>query len=536
MSDVSKTETRVQRRDRPVGRRASILPQRRNQEQVRTQNFGDMRSARRGDVGGAEALLRVSDKVLRAGRDYQKLDNLRWEENERELSQQGSVDVATGEVDEALAAENASYNRAVRMGQVRQALAGVLPKTKGAVDEAIAGSKGMTLEERLAAVDAAIDQTFEGTLLDEEGNVMNFGTAEATVYAANKLQTVRAQVAEDGYTRARAAMDDESIDNFANYVGEALLDGEVIDVATMDAILTPTADRDAAKAAALGSIQTYAKANPEEGVPALEGFLEDIANGEGGDLFDAQDEIAIQAILTDAMDAREQRRDEARNKRYAASAEELFDFYNAGEMTPQMIREYRDSDRISGRFARTMLSSLEADERSKRAEARAIASAARERDRHRMLQQEQIRNRQFTWDLIRASSGNSITDIGGVSDIAKGYEMQGLTLDPGQIMQLSRAAEQGAQRKREQPDYVRYSDQISEQMGVSGAFADQASPEQKFKAATALQTFDSYVNQSEMPPAMAYQRTMKDLGLGTFGDEDAEFERMAKEREAAGIE
>lgn len=539
MPELSKVQQRTPTRDRPLGRRRAILPERRNQEPNRTEILGDMRSARRGDVGGAEALLNLSRQVNQAGRQFQEYHEEKRLEKERELSQQGVIDEASGNIDEELL-KNASYNRAVRLGQARKAVAGVLPEVNGAVKEALNKMDGMSFEERQALLEDTVENVFAGRLLDEEGNVTDFGTAEATVYAANKLTAVRAQVLEQGLESIRTEMDEESIDVAANYVAEAVLDNEVVDWEAAEAHLTAGADREVFKQRVFLTLEKTALADPETSVPMVEKLLADMEEGDGVGLFDEQDQVTLTAILARTEEARDVDREQARQKRYEASAEELFDLYNDGKLNKATIREYRDDDRISGRFARTLFNSLETDERQRRADARAAQAQANDNERLRLQKITARRDRDFAWTVIRARTGAGITSPGGVSDIARGFELRGeeWSLGAGQISTLFSAAQEGAKVRREKPDYVRYSTQLAEDFGMGGGFEDQATPEQKFKAGQALESFESYVLNSEMPPAMAYQRVKQDLGIGRDENEgrstDDISKRAAELREKAG--
>ncbi|ENY81490.1 hypothetical protein EBMC1_10559 [Sphingopyxis sp. MC1] len=78
--DLSRAETRTanQRRDRLVDRRTSILPERRDTRAPELRPSGDMRSASRGDVGGAEALMKTLGLVNRAAGDFQQYADNRY--------------------------------------------------------------------------------------------------------------------------------------------------------------------------------------------------------------------------------------------------------------------------------------------------------------------------------------------------------------------------------------------------------------------------------------------------------------------------
>lgn len=529
MTDLSKAQSRTtERRDRQLGRRTAILPERRNQQPVRTENSASIRDARRGDVGGAEALLQISRQVNGAMRDVKALDDARWLEKEQKLSTQGTLDAAKGEIDEALAAENESYNRAVRMGQVRQRLAGALPKTTAAIEEAIAGQQGMKLEDRLAGVDAAVEATFRGALLDEEGQLMDFGTAEANVYAANKLQAVRAEAQEKGYAKARTEMDGESVDNFVNFMIEAVRDGEVIDMSSADAILTPTADRDVAKARAFRGIEQFATTDPEAAVPALERLLTDMEEGEDAGYFDAEDGATLALVLERATDARRIERDRIKTERYEATSEELFDLYNEGKLTPAVIKERRDGDMISGRFARTMLNSLEADQRQREAEARARRAEARGMRMEALAQQAARRDREIGMQVVYARAGLGAKSLNDVIDIAQDYEERGMALTPSQIQQLYGASEAGAQTRRERPDFVQYASRIDQAFGIGAGFTvSDLGSDERGSHSQALDLYNYYVVDKGLPAATAYSRALNEAGRG---GPEAELRALEAER------
>ena len=488
MADVSKTQTRMQRSDRPVGRRASILPQRRNQEQVRTQNFGDMRSARIGDVGGAEALMRISQQVLGAGRDFQRLDQARYAEKAQAEAAQGALDASNGTIDEARAAESEAYNNSVRLGQVRKRLAGVTPKVEGAVAEALAAGEGKSLEEREALINDAVNAEFEVVLIDEEGNVLDFGTAQANVYAGNKLMSVRAQVSEDGYRKARLQMDEESIESAANAVVEAVLDGEEVTAGLFNAHLTPTADRDAARLQAFRSLETLAVADPERAAPALQKLLADIEAGNGSDFFDASDEVTVLALSEKADNALEIAREKVRKERYETNTESMFDQLIAGKLTRQNILEIREADGISARTARMFTEALETEERQRRAEARARQAAANDAERTRLARLSVNRGMEVTWQRLRLAAGNDTTDIEQLGAIQRSYEDRGMPLGSSELMQLYGAIQEGNRVRQQEPEYVSFAAQLTKDFGGGGVI--EQSPEQKFDEARALSVFN----------------------------------------------
>lgn len=524
MADLSKAETRTPTRDQKLSRRDSILPVRRNQEQVRTEMSGTMRTARRGDVGGAEALLDVSRKVLGAAKDFQQLDNVRWQRKAEEMSQQGTLDAATDNVDEAKM-EDASYNRAVQLGRVRQRLAGVLPKTEGAIAEAVAAGAGKTLEERQALIDDAISGVFEGSILDEEGNLLDFGTAEANVYAANKLSTVRTQSSEEGYRKARMAMDDESVENFANFVAEAMMDGEVIDVASMDALLTPTADREKAKLAAFASIERFALADPEKGTEALERLVADVESGEGVDIFDGTDRVTLLAIKERATDARELQREKIRDRRYKENAEGLFALYNEGKLTPQEIRARAADDRISNQFARTLLNSLESDQRQREADARARRSEARAARMEARQIAGENQARELARFLIGARTGTITMDpLAGVDAVSRDFEGRyGVPLSPSQLFGIYDSLAAGAKVRGESPSVARYANQLKQDYPVS-TFGGSPDPGEAYAQSYALDVYNTKIN-GGLSPEQAYAEATRSTrqvvgGSRTLGDAD----------------
>lgn len=99
MADLSKSQTRVLQADRPTTRRSSIIPGRRDTEQVQRQAYLDIRGGVRGDVGGAEALMDFARKVNETGNSFVKRGQALDEKKRKEDIIQGAQDLEVDKID-----------------------------------------------------------------------------------------------------------------------------------------------------------------------------------------------------------------------------------------------------------------------------------------------------------------------------------------------------------------------------------------------------------------------------------------------------
>src|SRR5689334_5179622 len=110
--DLATVQTRTSRQDRLADHRSGILdPNDTRAPELRTS--GDMRSASRGDVGGAEELMRTLGLVNKAATDFQGYADKKFAKDESDNADQGSIDQATGHVDVELERRSTAYRNSV---------------------------------------------------------------------------------------------------------------------------------------------------------------------------------------------------------------------------------------------------------------------------------------------------------------------------------------------------------------------------------------------------------------------------------------
>ncbi|HEY0623179.1 M23 family metallopeptidase [Sphingomonas sp.] len=267
MADLSRTRARETRQDRPVDRREGIIPSRRNTEAPQRQVNADMRSAQRGDVGGAEQLRRIFGGAEDAASSFKAYADQRFQEESNANTAQGAIDEAAGKVDEAKMAKSAAYRSSVTDGRTKSSWYKHLRDIDEGARAIIEKQTSADPAEREAELDAYFDQQFRGYALNEDGTVKDFGSPETTRWLAGEIQRNRATMRDGAMAAVEKRMNEEAIDNSVATIQSRIRAGLSVDVEEAMAMLPPTADRKAAKEALVAGVMEIA-AETEESDPA----------------------------------------------------------------------------------------------------------------------------------------------------------------------------------------------------------------------------------------------------------------------------
>ena len=297
--DLSRAETRTanQRRDRLVDRRTSILPERRDTRAPELRPSGDMRSASRGDVGGAEALMKTLGLVNRAAGDFQQYADNRFKKTENDNAAQGALDQAADKVDEAKAERSYGYRNAVARGRTMAAWNDGLRTFRDDLRGVVEGQDQLTLEERQAEVRERIEAFYHGFALDPEtGKLRDFiATPDTMRYLGEQMQQSRPLFEAEARQKIEERLNEEALTLYGTNIADQWLAGKPLDLTVADATLPPTISDQQRRAALLATAIATADRLAREG-RAEEGQLiyRQILAG-GAPIGGSTDDVAIDA-------------------------------------------------------------------------------------------------------------------------------------------------------------------------------------------------------------------------------------------------
>lgn len=176
-----------------IGRRASIIAERRDTRAPDLERNQDLRSARRGDVGGAEALLRTLGLVQDAGSDIVGYMQNKNALDEKDNIARGFADEAVGTVDEEMMNKSLGYRNAVTKGRTVTNFSKASKEFDEELKQMIEDQDSPILEERLAEIDQRIEGFFNDFAKDPEtGELRDYLKSPGALrYLAETIQTTR---------------------------------------------------------------------------------------------------------------------------------------------------------------------------------------------------------------------------------------------------------------------------------------------------------------------------------------------------------
>ena len=243
MANLSQVQARVGREDRLLKNRSGIIPERRNTEAGQRSFMADMRSARRGDVGGAEELMRIFGRIERGAEAFQDYANKRFEAVEEQNAQLGQRDQMAGTVDEERMRKSRAYSDAVATGRAQSAFYEFLQEREPQLRELLENQTQLTMEEREAEADQWFDQTFREFVTDPEtGQPKNFGSVRAYTWLAERVGATRHEMRTRASQRIEERFKGEALTNFSNAIRGAALSGRGVTPETLNEALDALPD------------------------------------------------------------------------------------------------------------------------------------------------------------------------------------------------------------------------------------------------------------------------------------------------------
>jgi hypothetical protein len=244
MADLSRADPRTanQSRGRLTDRRSGVLPERRDTRADRLQTFSSMSSASRGDVAGADALMRSLGMVREAAGDFQQYADAKFKQDEQDNAARGALDQAADQVDEAKAARSNAYRNAVARGRTMAAWNDGLREFNEDIRGTLEQQSQLTLEERQAEVRERIDAFFTDFAIDPETDKLRdfLATPDSLRYLAEQMQQSRPQFEAAALQRIEERFNEESLALFGKNVADSFLSGQPLDLNTAVAALPPT--------------------------------------------------------------------------------------------------------------------------------------------------------------------------------------------------------------------------------------------------------------------------------------------------------
>lgn len=282
MVDLASTKLRREAVDKTVDRRSGVLPERRDTRAPDLSPSGNMRSASRGDVGGADELMRTLGLVNKAAGSFQGYAENRFKKQEADNAAQGSIDAATGHVDTELERKSHSYRNSVALGRTmtnfQSGLQGLDEDLRGIIEN----QDDPELGNRQGEVKERIDAYFKEFAMDPEtGELRSFlATPEAKRWLAGSMADTRAKLEASALGKIEERFKGEALTHAGTILG-AQIDAGTVDLKGLRKLVPSTVSDDELRSTILTTVQGKAEQLKSEG--RYEDALRTVSNllGEG---------------------------------------------------------------------------------------------------------------------------------------------------------------------------------------------------------------------------------------------------------------
>lgn len=253
LADLAPRQTR---QNRPADRRAGVLPDRRDTRAPELQTFARMGSASRGDVGGAEELMRTLGVVRQAAGSFQQYADNRFAKAEEANAGRGAVDQATGHVDHDLEQRSTAYRRAVELGREQTGFPSAVEQYGQELAGIIEHQTSADLTARRREVDQHIDQFLQGYALDPETGKLrdSLTTPEAQRWLAAAMGDNRQRLTAAAHAHIDERFKGEALTNAGNLLGSQL-DTGAVDIDALRTVLPPIVTDDELRGTILNTFQ-----------------------------------------------------------------------------------------------------------------------------------------------------------------------------------------------------------------------------------------------------------------------------------------
>lgn len=235
-------KTRPSRQGDRIGRRTSIIEERRDTRAPAYRGSASIRTARRGDVGGADALMKTLGMVKDAASEYADYAAREHATDERDNIARGYADEAAGTVDEELLAKSDGYRNAVTKGRTVTDFTTASREFNSELQTYIEGQTSPSLEVRQAEVSAMIEGFYRDFAQDPETGELRerLQSPGAARYLAEAIQQSR----PDALSRAREAIEEkfngEALEHYGKNIADQPVDNRRLDLTAARELLPDT--------------------------------------------------------------------------------------------------------------------------------------------------------------------------------------------------------------------------------------------------------------------------------------------------------
>ncbi len=233
---------RTQRQSSRVSNRNSIIPARRETRAPAIETNASLRSARRGDVGGADALLKTLGILEQGVGDFQAYTANQHATDERDNIARGAADQAAGAIDDEMMEKSLGYRNAVTKGRTVTGFTKATREFAEELDEIIEQQDSPLLEERRAEALERTEQFFSNFAVDPESGELReyLQSPGAMRYLGESIQTARPQFEINALSRIEERFNQEALSHFSQNVVDQVEESGTFDVEAARSLLPDT--------------------------------------------------------------------------------------------------------------------------------------------------------------------------------------------------------------------------------------------------------------------------------------------------------
>lgn len=267
--NLSENRARDVQQQEQIGRRTSIIAERRETRAPALESAASLRTARRGDVGGADALLRTLGLVERAGGDVVSYMQNKKALDEKDNIDRGFADEAIGAVDEEMMNKSLGYRNAVTKGRTVTNFSKASREFDEELKQMIEDQDSPILEERLAEIDARIEGFFTNFAQDPEtGELRDYLQSPGAMrYLAETIQTTRPKAQTAAREMVETKFKAEAFSHFNANVTEQVLETGTLDLTAARGLLPDIVTDQEFSEQAIMSVNNAVQALRDRGTP-----------------------------------------------------------------------------------------------------------------------------------------------------------------------------------------------------------------------------------------------------------------------------
>ena len=394
MVDLSQAQPRQSAQGRNTTNRDRTLP-RVNTQAEQLVVAANMRTARRGDVGGAEELMKIfagTEKALQSFSDYTQT---KFQAEEQANAVQGATDALFGQQDAELMERSRAYREAVSVGETERAWNESEVDLRETIDKALNDPENPADLDDIAGI---IDGHFRSLAFGPDGKLKDFGSPSAQKLMGERMSTARSRYLSNAEEIITKQVQARAVDTSAYNLNDRLLRGEALNFEQSFTTIPPGTDINAAKAAFITTATTYArtvadqfgayaedpkgnpKVDPNRALSVLDQLLAS-KRADGSPSLSPQEREEVQAerrkVAHDIDTTTEQAQRAERKAHSAAFMDRLMRIPGSGSYpSTAEIQRARAEGRLEAESTRTLLNWIETDVREAEADRRARQRAA----------------------------------------------------------------------------------------------------------------------------------------------------------------